>query len=98
MRSTWKGCTRTRRWKVSFPAFLVMYLFAAMRAASSASLVICSFSQLHSNRLMGGVLAIQQRIHSHFLMWSTCQATFADSLLLTATAADSLLLPSTKTA
>ena len=48
MRRTWKGCTRTRRWKVSLPAFLVMYLLAAMRAASRASLVICSFSQLHS--------------------------------------------------
>ena len=46
MRSTWKGCTRTRRWNVSLPAFFTMYLLAAMRAASSASLVICSCSQL----------------------------------------------------
>ena len=38
--------TRTRRWNVSLPAFLVMYLLAAMRAASSASLLTCSFSQL----------------------------------------------------
>ena len=64
MRRTWKGCTRTRRWKVSFPAFLVMYLLAAMRAASSASLVICSFSQLRSNSAVRGVPATQQSIPS----------------------------------
>ena len=46
MRSTWKGCTRMRRWKASLPACLTMYLLAAMRAASRASEVICSFSQL----------------------------------------------------
>lgn len=46
MRSTWYGCTRTRRWKVSFPAFLVMYLLAAIRAASRASLPTFSFSKL----------------------------------------------------
>jgi hypothetical protein len=50
MRSTWKGCARTRRWKVSLPAFLIMYLLAAMRAASSASLLTCSFSQLQNRR------------------------------------------------
>jgi hypothetical protein len=48
MRSTWKGCTRTRRWKDSLPAFLVMYLLAATRAASSASLDTFSFSQLRA--------------------------------------------------
>ena len=46
MRSTWNGCTRTRRWNVSLPAFFTMYLLAAMRAASSASLLMFSFSQL----------------------------------------------------
>jgi len=48
------GCrtsrTRTRRWKVSLPAFLAMYLLAAMRPASSDSDESCSFSQLHSER------------------------------------------------
>ena len=48
MRSTWKGCTRMRRWNASLPACFTMYLLAAMRAASRASDVICSFSQLHS--------------------------------------------------
>lgn len=38
--------TRTRRWKVSLPALLAMYLLAAMRAASMDSLDSCSFSQL----------------------------------------------------
>lgn len=46
MRSTWKGCTRMRRWKASLPANLTMYLLPAMRAASSASLDTFSFSQL----------------------------------------------------
>jgi len=46
MRSTWKGWTRMRRWNVSLPAFFTMYLLAAMRAASSASDPICSFSKL----------------------------------------------------
>ena len=46
MRSTWKGCTRTRRWNASLPAFFTMYLLAAMRAASSASEEMFSFSQL----------------------------------------------------
>lgn len=50
MRSTWKGCARTRRWNVSLPAFLIMYLLAAMRAASSASLLTCSFSQLREGK------------------------------------------------
>jgi len=40
--------TRTRRWKVSLPAFLAMYLLAAMRPASRDSDESCSFSQLHS--------------------------------------------------
>ena len=44
------GCgtsrTRTRRWKVSLPAFLAMYLLAAMRPASRDSEESCSFSQL----------------------------------------------------
>ncbi len=46
MRSTWKGCTRTRMWKDSLPAFLTMYLLAAIRAASSASEPTFSFSKL----------------------------------------------------
>jgi hypothetical protein len=50
MRSTWKGCTRTRRWKASLPARVLMYLLAAMRAASSASLPTFSFSQLRGER------------------------------------------------
>ncbi len=37
---------------MSLPAFLVMYLLAAMRAASSASLLTCSFSQLRPNAQM----------------------------------------------
>ena len=48
MRSTWNGCTRTRRWNASLPAFFTMYLLAAMRAASSASEEMFSFSQLHA--------------------------------------------------
>jgi len=44
MRMTWKGWTRTLRWKASFPAVLVMYLLAQMRAASRASLESCSYS------------------------------------------------------
>jgi len=48
MRSTWYGCTRMRRWKVSLPAFFTMYLLAAMRAASSASEPTFSFSKLHA--------------------------------------------------
>jgi len=43
---TWKGCTRMRRWKASLPAYFTMYLLPAMRAASSASLQMFSFSQL----------------------------------------------------
>ena len=39
--------TRTRRWKVSLPAFLAMYLLAAMRPASRDSDESCSFSQLY---------------------------------------------------
>ena len=50
MRSTWKGCTRTRRWNVSLPAFFTMYLFAAMRAASRASEPTFSFSKLEERR------------------------------------------------
>ena len=47
--------TRTRRWKVSLPAFLAMYLLAAMRPASRDSDDSCSFSQLRS-----GTFAINQ--------------------------------------
>ena len=50
IRSTWNGWTRMRRWKASFPAFLVMYLLHAIRAASSASLDTFSFSQLHAGK------------------------------------------------
>eukprot|EP00982_Pelagococcus_subviridis_P001468 11715-Pelagococcus_subviridis.AAC.3 len=51
MRRQWNGCMRTRRWNASLPAFLTMYLFAAMRPASIASEEICSFSKL---RVRGG--------------------------------------------
>jgi hypothetical protein len=44
MRRTWNGCTRTRKWKLSLPDVFVTYLFAQMRAASSASDEICSYS------------------------------------------------------
>ncbi len=46
IRNTWKGCTRTRKWNASLPAYLVMYLLQAIRAASRASLETFSFSQL----------------------------------------------------
>lgn len=46
IRRTWKGWTLTRKWKASFPAYLVMYLLHAIRAASRASLDTFSFSQL----------------------------------------------------
>merc|ERR1711976_63441 len=42
--STWKGCTRTRRWKASLPQFFTKYLLAQIRAASRASEEICSYS------------------------------------------------------
>lgn len=41
---TWNGCTRTRKWKESLPATFVTYLFAQIRAASSASDDNCSYS------------------------------------------------------
>lgn len=44
MRRTWKGWTRTRRWKASLPATFVTYLFAQIRAASRASDESCSYS------------------------------------------------------
>lgn len=44
MRTTWYGCARTRRWNPSFPATFTRYLFAQMRAASSASEDSCSYS------------------------------------------------------
>jgi hypothetical protein len=44
MRMTWNGCTRTRRWNESLPDVFVTYLFAQMRAASSASDDSCSYS------------------------------------------------------
>lgn len=37
MRSTWKGCARTRMWKPSLPQNFVSALLAAIRAASRAS-------------------------------------------------------------
>lgn len=47
MRSTWKGCRRTRKWNESLPAILVMYLFTTMRPASRASEDSCSYSPEH---------------------------------------------------
>lgn len=44
IRRTWKGWTRTLRWKASLPAVLVMYLLQQIRAASRASLESCSYS------------------------------------------------------
>lgn len=44
MRSTWKGCTRTRMWNESLPETLEMYLFAQIRPASRASDEICWYS------------------------------------------------------
>ena len=41
---TWKGWTRTLKWKESFPLVLVTYLFAQILAASKASLDNCSYS------------------------------------------------------
>ncbi len=44
MRMTWKGWTRTLKWKESLPEVLVTYLLAQIRAASRASLESCSYS------------------------------------------------------
>lgn len=44
MRMTWNGWARTRRWNESLPEFLTTYLLAQIRAASSASDEICSYS------------------------------------------------------
>jgi hypothetical protein len=41
---TWNGCTRTLKWKESFPLVFVTYLFAQILAASNASLDSCSYS------------------------------------------------------
>ena len=41
---TWKGRSRTRKWKASFPQFLTRYLLAQIRPASRASDESCSYS------------------------------------------------------
>lgn len=72
MRSTWNGWARMRMWKLSFPANLVMYLFADTRAASRASEVSCSFSsdtyitggKTTTIKTIRGIKELETKIHS----------------------------------
>ena len=57
-----KGTHLIRKWKDSLPAFLTMYLLAATRAASSASLDTFSFSQLQPAAITHVTLALTRTL------------------------------------
>ena len=54
IRITWKGYTRTLIWNESFPDVFVTYLFAQIRAASRASLVLVRYEVAAEREIVNG--------------------------------------------
>merc|ERR1719214_56939 len=77
IRRTWNGCGRTRMWKKSFPPSVIMYLFAAMRAASRHSLVYCCWEFIAWNLLLACL------VDTDLGIWhTTAEATLGEWLVL----------------